>query len=112
MQFGICERCYQSLTQKTYNHFDIYMRICVQHKTSSCAIPLTHILSFDDIIDIFAVLDWLEEKQYIKTLETLQDIFILPQHGGKHENLDVFCSNQHLGCAKKVIYKEKFIENN
>lgn len=102
VQFGICDKCYNNLSEKGELLTETFLDTCVYHIHSKQAIPFS-ILQDRHPIHIESVLKQLENENYITTHETSQGLFVLPRQSCKHNTLPIYCSNAFLGCSRAVL---------
>lgn len=103
----VCEHCLEKLlanpSQKVF-----YNRILTNYQCNGNPVLLSNLLFLEEGFDSESIIHALEVKNYIKTIDTNQDILILPKTKRTSEG-EILCSNSSLDCAKHIYL---FEENN
>lgn len=110
MEYGICEYCYDALDAQGEQHGYVFESICAHHIQLGICSQLQLLQKFPLPLSLEMILTTLENMQFIKTFETLQDIFIIPRLTGKHNGIPIYCSRQYLKCPT-LVSGVKNIEN-
>jgi hypothetical protein len=107
MTHKVCEHCYHTLSANP-TLWEIYKRILSTYIISGNPVFLSNLFYLNEGFDFESILHTLEARNYIKTIDTNQDILILPKTKRTSEG-EILCTNSSLECAKRV---HLFEENN
>lgn len=109
MKYGICEHCYDALDAAGTQLGFVFESICAHHIQLGICCKENLLQRFPLPLTLDDILDTLEAMQFIKTFETMQDIYIIPKLTGQHDGIPIYCSRQYLKCP--TLSGAKNIEN-
>ena len=107
MAHKICDQCSNALIANP-TLWEIYKRIISSFLINGNPVFLSNLIYLNEGFDLESIIHTLEVNNFIKTIDSNQDILILPKTKRTNEG-EILCSNHSLNCAKRV---HLFEENN